>query len=116
MKWCFFIKDGVFIRLFLCFIFECRKNFFRLKRILNFDIIIVYESQSLCSDHTTTGSYYESEAAIHGDYYNIHTGTDRNEGTHSNFRGYNKMADGVYEVVQYILNGADAPALMINIG
>ncbi len=79
-------------------------------------INLVNDGKSPCTEQTTAGDYYTTESAIHGNYYNIYTGTNRNEGTHPNFRGYNKMADGVYEVVRYVLNGGTKPALMINIG
>ncbi|MBQ9760259.1 MAG: hypothetical protein IJW16_02795 [Clostridia bacterium] len=77
---------------------------------------LVNEGAEPCPGHTTAGDYAEQEKACHGDYYNIHTPYTKNEGTHPNFRGYNKMADGVYTVVQYILAGGAKPIYMIDIG
>jgi lysophospholipase L1-like esterase len=78
-------------------------------------INLINEGAAACPGHTVTNDYREEETAIHSDYYNINTGTQRNEGTHPNYRGYNKMADGVYEVVLYVLKDGAKPALMIDI-
>ena len=78
-------------------------------------INLINEGAAACPGHTVTDDYREEEIAIHSDYYNINTGTQRNEGTHPNYRGYNKMADGVYEVVLYVLKDGAKPALMIDI-
>ena len=65
------------------------------------------------SDHTSAGFDSTAEGEAHGYYYNFNTPYGYDEGTHPNFRGYNKMADGVYDAVQYVLNGAAATKYMI---
>lgn len=57
----------------------------------------------------------KGEKEIHSDYYNINTPCATNEGTHPNFRGYNKMADGVASVVNYLLFGGEKPQYMFDL-
>ena len=79
-------------------------------------INLVTDGAPACPGYTTAGDYKTAEVESHSYYYNINTGTSWNEGTHPNYRGYNKMADGALTVVNYLLFGGAKPALMINIG
>ncbi len=91
--------------------------------------VYYYDMNSYTKDHLVDGTcthegYCETgeslaaafdsrgEQAAHGNYYNIHTTYITNEGTHPNFRGYNKMSEGVLEVVNDLLfNGAKSDYL-----
>ena len=79
---------------------------------------LINEGKSPCvrDDFTIVGNIDSlGEKDIHSDYYNINTPCTKNEGTHPNFRGYNKMADGVAEVVNYILFGGEKPQYMFDL-
>lgn len=66
------------------------------------------DATETCPDHSTAGEYTD-EWAIHDDYFNLNTATDITEGTHPNFRGYNKMAQGIKDVVNWLLFGGSKP-------
>ncbi len=55
------------------------------------------------------------EGTAHGYYYNFNTPTGNKDGTHPNFRGYHKMAEGYLDVVNYFLFGGQKPAYMIDV-
>ena len=55
------------------------------------------------------------EMAAHSYYFNFNSPYGYSEGTHPNFRGYNKMADGAYSMVQYVLFGGEKPTYMIDV-
>ena len=65
----------------------------------------------------------EQELTAHQDYYNILTDSRADSGmtagapdtTHPNFRGYAKIAEGLVPVLQYLLEGAEAPTYMISL-
>lgn len=56
-----------------------------------------------------------AEAAVHGEYYNITDLGPNNEGTHPNYKGYNKIAAGVNGVVQWQLFNGIKPVYMIDV-
>ena len=73
------------------------------------------DATATCPDHSVAGNYTD-EWAIHDDYYNLNTATDKTEGTHPNFRGYNKKAQGILQVVNWLLfNGAEPTDYMIKL-
>ena len=55
------------------------------------------------------------EMAAHSYFYNFSSPYGYSEGTHPNFRGYHEMANGVYEVVQYVLFDGEKSAYMIDV-
>ena len=57
----------------------------------------------------------KAEVDTHGYFYNCETPTAKGDGTHPNFRGYNKIADGLTAVVDYVLFDGNAPVYMINV-
>ena len=58
-----------------------------------------YNSNALKGDFSSV-----SEGTAHGYYYNWHTTYIGSEGTHPNFRGYQKIAQGLEGIVDYVLN------------
>ena len=68
-----------------------------------------------CYDAPAENIDSTAEEAAHGYYYNCETPNGKHDGTHPNFRGYNKIAEAVYSVVDYILNGAEKPVYMIDV-
>ena len=65
---------------------------------------------------TGCGSTKNDELKAHEDYYNILTDTGSPDTTHPNYRGYGKIAEGMIDLLAYLLKGAEAPKYMINIG
>lgn len=57
----------------------------------------------------------EQELAAHQDYYNILTDSGTPDTTHPNFRGYNKIAEGMVSLLDYLLGDGEAPKYMINL-
>ena len=55
------------------------------------------------------------EVSRHETYYNLITPGQNKEGTHPNYRGYNKIAQGVQDVVEYILFNGAKPVYMIDV-
>jgi lysophospholipase L1-like esterase len=55
------------------------------------------------------------EELRHYDFYNLNTPGNSREGTHPNYRGYNRMAQGVQKVVEYLLFNGAKPTYMIDI-
>lgn len=55
------------------------------------------------------------EELRHYDFYNLNTPGDSREGTHPNYRGYNRMAQGIQKVVEYLLFNGAKPTYMIDI-
>ena len=62
------------------------------------------------------GSNSAGEAQAHEGFYNIYISDGVTDKTHPNYAGYGKMAEGLIDVVDYLVNGAEAPEYMINIG
>ena len=63
-----------------------------------------------CGEMSTSKEYDR-----HKNYYNLVTPGNSFEGTHPNFRGYNKMAQGVQAVVEYLLFNGAKPTYMIDL-
>ena len=55
------------------------------------------------------------ELEAHGAYYNCTTPNGKQDGTHPSYLGYNLIAEGLAAVVDYVVNGAAAPAYMIDL-
>ncbi len=70
-----------------------------------------------CEGYDAPAANFDSTAEMdaHGYFYNCETPTGKGDGTHPNFRGYNKMADGIYEVVAYVLFDGEKPVYMIDV-
>ena len=65
---------------------------------------------------TGCGNTKETEEKAHEDYYNILTDAGGPDRTHPNYRGYGKIAEGMIDLLAYVLEDAQAPKYMINIG
>ena len=64
---------------------------------------------------TECGKVVTLENKAHEDYYNIKTDTGTPDTTHPNYRGYGKIAEGMEDLLLYILEGGAAPEYMIEL-
>ena len=65
---------------------------------------------------TGCGSNKTDELKAHENYYNILTQAGGPDTTHPNYVGYGIIANGMIDLLDYILEGGEAPKYMINIG
>lgn len=63
-----------------------------------------------CSDD------YNSEVNAHKDFYNIVNDSNAKDPLHPNYRGYGVIADGMVDLVNYLVNGTPSLKYMIDIG
>jgi hypothetical protein len=64
---------------------------------------------------TECGKVVTLENKAHEDYYNIKTDTGTPDTTHPNYRGYGKIAEGMEDLLLYILEGGAAPEYIIEL-
>ena len=67
------------------------------------------------SKNGVCGSDRSSELKAHENYYNIKTDTGTPDTTHPNYRGYGKIAEGMQDLLDYLLHNGEKPVYMIDL-
>lgn len=73
--------------------------------------IALYDMNQYCIANMGTGcaSSQDAEYTAHSDYYNINTDTGTPDPLHPNYRGYGKIAEGMVDLLKYLLENGEKP-------